>query len=408
MKILFITQYFPPETGAAPERAAGFAKYLSRAGHYVQVISGAPNHPDSKVRPEYKWKWLVRENFIDIPVLRTYVYANPQKKLHHRLANFISFAFSCLNALFLKENFEVLLLSSPPVFSIPSAFFMARLKRIPLVLDVRDLWPQAATSLGELEDNFITRSIETMMKLCYRKAKQIVVVTQGIMNALIDAGIDDKKIHLITNGVDHEIYYPGQRENSREIYRELGCKNKFIVLYTGVIGIIHGVSIIGEAAKLLKDHLDIAFVIIGDGVKKAQLMDMKSKYKLENLHILGNMQPDDLLPYLQGADLGLTTLQNKPFCEGTIPVKIFSYMACGLPVLFAGRGEGQQIVQESGAGVCIEPENPEALTATVLDMKNDPERCHSMGENGMRAVKKRFSRQLLAKNLSGVVSKVFD
>ena len=246
------------------------------------------------------------------------------------------------------------------------------------------------------------------MKFSYRKAEQIVVVTQGIMNALKDMGIDEKKIHLITNGVDPEIFHHEKKNKSREIYRELGCKNNFIVIYTGVIGIIHGAWIIAEAAKLLKDHRGVDFVIIGDGVKKDEIEDMKRKYRLMNLHVLGNMQPESLLPYLQGADLGLATLQDKLFCEGTIPVKIFSYMACGLPVIFAGRGEGRTIVQEHCAGVCIEPEDAKALADTVLALKDAPEECRRMGERGMLAVKKRFSRRMLTKDLIDVISRSIE
>jgi glycosyltransferase involved in cell wall biosynthesis len=403
MNILFITQYFPPETGAAPERAMGFAKYLTRAGHRVQVVSGLPNHPASSIHPKYRGKWLVRENFLGISVMRTYTYANPKKRLHHRLLNFFSFGFSCLNALSQKERFDALLLSIPPIFSIPSALFVARLKRIPLILDVRDLWPQAATSLGELKDNFATHLTESLMNMCYRKAAQIAVVTRGIRDALLEAGIAREKIHLITNGVDNEIYHPGSEERGRAVFRALGCEDKFIVLYAGVVGIIHGPWVIGETARLLKDHHDIAFVVIGDGVKKAELEAMKLEYGLGNLYLLGNMQPSNLLPYLQGADLGLSTLQNTYFCEGTIPVKIFSYMACGLPVVFAGRGEGRQIVQDNGAGFCLEAEDPQALAAAVLDLKDNPEQRRSMGKRGVQAVNQRFTRQVLTESLAGVI-----
>ncbi len=408
MDILFITQYFPPETGAAPERAMGFAKYLSRGGHRVHVVTGLPNHPGARILPEYKGKWIVCEDFQGISIMRTYVYANPQKKLYHRLMNFFSFAFSCLGALLLRERFDVLVLSTPPIFSIPTAFFMACLKGIPLVLDVRDLWPQAATSLGELNENAATRSIKAFMNLCYRKADQIVVVTKTIQDELTEAGIERKKIHLITNGVDQEIFYPGGVEDCREVYRALGCERKFIVVYAGVIGIIHGPQVIGEAARILKDFNDIAFVVIGDGVRKAQLVKMKSEYKLNNLHFIGVMQPSELLPYLNGADLGLSTLQDRHFSEGTIPVKIFSYMACQLPVVFAGRGEGAEIIREYGAGACVEPENPEALASVIVELKKDPKRRRYMGERGAMAVSERFSRRLLSEKLESVISKAME
>ncbi|MFC1825629.1 glycosyltransferase family 4 protein [Thermodesulfobacteriota bacterium] len=408
MDILFITQYFPPETGAAPERSMGFAKYLNRLGHRVQVVTSLPNHPASKVHPEYQGKRLIWEEIEGVSVLRTYVYANPKKRLHHRLLNFISFALSCLNALRFKKKFDVMVISIPPIFMTVSAFFMARLKRIPLILDIRDLWPQVAVALDEVGDNLPIRLIEMVMNLFYQKADQITVVTQGIRDALLKVGVDADKIHLITNGVDHEMFYPGSFEVARDVYKPIGCESKFIVLYTGVIGIIHGGWVIAETARILKDHNDIAFVVIGDGVKKTELHEMKSKDGLENLHILEHMQPSYLLPYIQGADLGLSTLQNKPFCEGTIPVKIFSYMACGLPVIFAGRGEGRRIIQEWGAGSCIEPENARALADAILDLKNDPQRRHFMGEKGVLAVSRRFSRQVLSEGFAGVVSKAVE
>ena len=408
MDILFITQYFPPETGAAPERAMGFAKYLSRGGHRVHVVTGLPNHPGARILPEYKGKWIVCEDFQGISVMRTYVYANPKKKFHHRLLNFLSFAFSCLSALRLVVRFDVLVLSIPPIFSIPTAFFIARLKGIPLVLDVRDLWPQAATSLGELNENAATRTIKAFMNLCYRKAGQIVVVTKTIQEALADEGIAQGKINLITNGVDQEIFHTDPVESGREVYRALGCEGKFIVVYAGVIGIIHGPQVIGEAARILKDYCDIAFVVIGDGVRKAQLVQMKSEYKLKNLHFIGAIQPSEVLPYLNGADLGLSTLQDRHFSEGTIPVKMFSYMASKLPVVFAGRGEGAEIIREYGAGVCVEPENPEALAAVIVELKKDPKRRRYMGERGVLAVNARFSRRMLSEKLESVISKAIE
>ncbi len=408
MKILFITQYFPPETGAAPERAFGFAKNFSHYGHNVQVVTALPNHPKGRVFPKYRGKRVVHENFQGIPVLRTYVYANPKKKLHHRMLNFISFAFSCLSALKLKGEYDVLVLSSPPIFFIPVGFLMARLKRIPLVLDVRDLWPQAATSLGELQDSIGIRFIDVLMNLCYRYADEIVVVTQAILDAIAKTGIKHDKLHLITNGADTTLFCSDPTNKARDVYRPIGCEGKFIVLYAGVVGVIHGPKVIAEAARLLIRNRDIVFVVIGDGVRKPQLEHLKKEYSLNNLYLIGSLQLHDLLPYLQGADIGISTLQDKAFCEGTIPVKIFSYMACGLPVVFSGRGEGQHIIQESGAGVCVEPENAEALASTILSLKNSPEQLRSMKRKGIGVVHEQFSRRALSEKFLTVISEAIQ
>ena len=404
MNILFITQYFPPEIGAAPERAYEFARYFKERGHQVQVITGFPNHPSGIIHQGYRSKLTSKECYKGIDILRTYTFATPNKTLINRFLNFLSFSFSSLLGLFFIKKPEVILLTIPPLFLGATGIIYRFITRKPLVLDVRDLWPRAAVELGEMKESIVIKILTKMELYFYKKANRITVVTEGIKNDLIHRGVPREKINLITNGVNTEIF--NKVTDIQNPYKSFGLDNKFIVVYSGVIGIQHGVTYIAKAASILSREKDIAFVFIGDGVKKNELKKEAEKCGLDNIHFLQNQPVEFLVEFLSYSHIGLATLRNLPFCNGIILVKIFCYMSCMLPVILAGYGESKDIVVKSKAGLCIEPENPEQLAEAINVLYKSPEKCNQFRINGRNHVEKYYSRRSIAGKMEEMLKNI--
>lgn len=406
MNILFITQYFPPEIGAAPERAYEFAHYFKKKGYQVQIITGFPNHPTGVVHKGYKRKLISKEIYEGIDILRTYTFASPKKTLINRLINFLSFSFSALFGLFIIKKPDVILVTIPPLFLGITGIIYKFLLRRPLILDVRDLWPRAAVELGEMRESFIIKILSKMELFFYKKSNKITVVTKGIKESLIYRNIPDNKIDLLTNGVNTDIFK--KYIYIQNPYKPFDLDNKFIVVYAGVIGIQHGVTFIAKAASILSSEKDIAFVFIGDGVKKKELEQKAVKYNLRNIHFLQEQPIEFLVKLLNYSHIGLATLRNLPFCNGIILVKIFCYMACELPIIMAGNGESREIVENSKAGFCIEPENPEQLAEAVMMLYRNREKREQFGIAGREYVKKYYSRQAIAEKMENILKDVIQ
>lgn len=404
MKILFITQYFPPESGAAPTRAIEFARNLVQLGHEVFVVTGFPNHPTGIIQDSYKGKWFQKENYHGIKIIRTYTYSHPNKSLINRFLNFVSFTLSSFIGLLFCKNPDVILLTIPPLTLGLSVIVYNIFNRVPLVLDVRDLWPQAAVELGLMKDNIIIKIFKRFALFLYKKANKITVVTEGIRESIFKNGISKTKIELITNGVNTEIF--NKDVNIMNPYKYLGTGNKFIVVYSGLIGEPHGTKFIAKTASILSEEKKIVFVFIGAGVRKKELINEVKKNALENVVFIENQPVDLLVGYLNHANIGLATLKDIPFSDGIIPVKMFDYMACRLPVILAGSGESRKLVIESKSGIYIDSENAEQLAEAIMKLYNDPSLCEKYGISGEQYVQVHYSRHLLAMKMESILKEV--
>jgi len=404
LKILFITQYFPPETGAAPERADEFACYLMGRGHDVTVITGFPNHPSGIIHTRYKNKWFYRSKYNNIDVLRTYIYTSPKKNLITRFLNFLSFSISSLFGLIILKKIDIIIVTIPPLFLGITGIIYKYLTLKPLIIDMRDLWPQAAIELGIMNKNFITKIFERMGLFIYKKADKITVVTNGIRDDLIHKKISPNKITLLTNGVNTEIFK--KNKYNQNPFEDLGLANKFLVVYAGTMGVAHGATFIVKAATKISSEKEIVFVFIGDGVKKMEIQDEININGLHNIIILPSQPINILVNYLSYSSIGLATLKDKRFCDGIIPVKMFSYMACGLPLILSGYGESRKIIMDSKAGLYIDPENPEQLANAIIQLYRDKDMCKEFGAAGIDYVKTHYSRYEISKRMERIIKKV--
>jgi glycosyltransferase involved in cell wall biosynthesis len=401
MRILYISQYFPPEIGATQTRAFEMARNLRAFGHQVTMLTEFPNHPAGVIPASYKGKVFERTELEGIDVIRVWVKASRKKNFRSRIAFYLSFmGMSVLAGLFLaRGKYDVIYATSPPLFAGGAALILSFLRRVKMVFEVRDIWPEAAVQLGELRNRRAIQLATALEEACYKWSKAIVVVTKGIEDQLLKRGYSEGKVNLIPNGANVCLYRPLTEDPA--LRQDLGISpDQFVVIFTGLHGLAHGMETILQAANILKGHTDIVFLLVGDGPRKETLMEMAAKNKLENV-IFHPFVPEEQLPaYLAIANVGLHTSPKITLSKMTLPVKMFSYMACEIPVLLCIEGEAADLVLKAGAGVVVPPEDPKALAKAVLELKGNPEQCLTYGRNGRAFVTAHYSRQTLAKQLA--------
>ncbi len=399
ISILYISQYFPPEIGATQTRAFEMAAALKRMGHDVTVLTEFPNHPRGVIPEKYGGLKVAHETYAGLDVVRTWVYARSEKDFKARILFYLSFCYMAIaEGLKLKKRWDIVYATSPPLFVGVSGYVISLLRRATFVMEVRDLWPESAVILGELSNPLLIRLSEALERFLYHRARRIVGVTKGIIQGLSERGVAEKKIRFIPNGANVELYVPGARDSS--VLQEASLPpSSFAVMYTGLHGLMHGLDYVIRTARSLRDEKEIQFVFIGDGVRKAHLIELAGRLHLDNVRFMDARPENDLPRYIRTFDAGLVTTRKLDFCRGTLPVKLFSYMACGKPVILCVDGEARSILEESGAGIFAEPENEEQLREAILFLKNNPALCETMGRKGREYVERHFSRKKFAAEL---------
>jgi colanic acid biosynthesis glycosyl transferase WcaI len=406
MRILYLSQYFPPEAGATQTRAYEMAKTWVTLGHQVTMLCEFPNHPSGIIPSNYKGKIIERDNLDGIDIIRVWVKASPLKIFRTRMLFYLSFMINATLAglFFARHKYDFIYATSPPLFVGGAALVLKLLKNIPLVFEVRDLWPESAIELGELKSPRVISLATKLEEACYRGSTKIVVVTHGIYKRLIDRGIPHSKLIILPNGANIEMfkYSPSGRERLRT---EMALEGKFIAIYAGIHGLAQGLETVLEAAKLLVNQPEIYFILIGDGPKKAELLIQAKSFDLPNLAMLPEEPRQQIPDYLSTADIAIVPLKKAEIFKGALPSKIFDAWACERPVLLSIDGEARQIVETVNGGVFIPPEDPIKMAETIIFLSKSPKECLAMGKNGLIYTQSNHSRATLAENLIQQLSK---
>jgi len=409
MRILYLSQYFPPEAGATQTRAYEMSRALVQAGHQVTMLAEFPNHPSGIIPPAYQGKRFERVLLEGIDVLRVWVRASPEKNFRSRMLFYLSYMFSAILAgLFLaRQPYDVILATSPPLFAGAAGLVLSYLRRLPLVFEVRDVWPAAAVALGELRNLTAIRLATMLEEACYRRAARIIVVTRGMQETLAQRGVEPGKLVLIPNGANTDLfrYDPAARQALRE---ELGLEKRCVAIYAGIFGIAQGLETILQAAQTLRDDPDFYFILVGDGPQRASLIRLAEEMHLDNLLILPE-QPRQRIPaYLSAADVALIPLRKIPLFQMAVPSKLFDAWACERPVICSVEGEAQQVVHVAGGGVNIPAEDAHAVAEALLALKRDVQIYVEMGKRGRAYTCANNSRQALARCLIQTLQEVFE
>jgi len=407
MHILYLSQYFPPEVGATQTRAYEMAAGLVRAGHRVTMIAEVPNHPSGIIPPEYRRKFYEHSSLDGIEVLRVWVKASPVKTFRHRMAFYLSYMLMAIFAgLFLAhKKYEMIYATSPPLFVGAAGLALSYLRRIPFVFEVRDLWPESAVVMGELQNPRAVKWATKLAEACYRRAQQIVVATGGIHRRLLERGLPANKLTFIPNGANINIFQP-RPEVGKQRRAELRLNGKFVVLYAGILGVAQGMETLVEAASLLADDRDIHFLFIGEGPKKIDTLNLKEKLKLHNLSLLGEKPQKEMAGYFSAADVALVPLRQLELFNGALPSKMFEAWACACPVILSVNGEAQAVLENAQAGIHAEPEEAISIANAIRQLKNAPELRRRFGENGRRFVVANYSRERAAQKLEELLARV--
>ncbi len=400
MRILYLSQYFPPEVGATQTRAYEMAHNLVQLGHQVTVLTEVPNHPSGIIPPAYRGKLYERAKMDGIDVIRVWVKTAPEKTFATRMLFYLTFMVDATLAgsLLAPGRFDLVYASSPPLFVGGAALALSRLRRAPMVFEVRDLWPESAVQLGELNSTRAVRQATRLEETCYRRARHIVVVTEGIRTRLLERGFPAEKMTVIPNGANTDLYTP--QTLNLELRRSWGIgPERFVVLYAGLHGLAHGLETALLAAEELGEHPEILFLFVGDGPQKAALVERARQMGLPNVQFHDALPEVELPAAIAMADVGLDTRRRLGISQGTLPVKMFSYMASARPVLLSTEGESTELLRRAGAGVAVPPEDPKALSQAVLDLQADPALRAEMGRRGRAFVEAHYSRQGFARRL---------
>jgi colanic acid biosynthesis glycosyl transferase WcaI len=390
MRVGILTQYYPPEMGAPQARLSQLARELVLAGDEVWVLTAMPNYPGGRIYPGYRGL-IRREKIEGAQVIRTAVYPTKSCGTVKRLASYFSFvASSAIVGSWALPVLDYLIVESPPLFLGASGYWLSWLKHARCIFNVSDLWPESAVRLGLLRDGWSLRASLYMEALWYRRAWLVTGQSRGILASIRTRFPAVPTFHF-SNGVDTLKFSPDKE--SKAVRESLALPGVCVVIYAGLHGVAQGLEQILEAAALLRGR-NLFFVFLGEGPEKERLMASAKDMQLDNVRFLGPQPPATIPQLLSSADIAVVTL--KRWLPGAVPSKLYEAFGAGKPVVFAGEGEGADLVTETGAGRVVASGDAGALAAALLELANDSELRSRMGAAGRRAATTLFNRDAIA------------
>lgn len=395
MKILFLTQYYPPEIGAPQNRLSELAVRLQSNGLKVTVLTALPNYPLQQIYKEYEGKNSCVEEIDGIEVHRSWIFVRKSKSILSRLLNYFSFVLSSI--LYARKNIsahELILCESPPLFLGISAFLLKKRWRAKLIFNVSDLWPDSAEKLGLVTNKYLITMARWLELFLYRNSDMISCQTQGIVST-IKTRVINKPIYWLRNGVNTEFFNPDKAyENYR---RKLNVRSdSFVVFYGGIIGYAQGLEVILHAASAMKNK-NVEFVLAGDGPLKEYLMQTAMNMNLENVKFITPFTKKEMPSVLASIDVAIVPLKKDELFLGAIPSKIFEALAMKKPIILGVDGEAKNLfIDEGNCGLYFEPENSQHLVACLEKLMSDEKLRMQLGENARKYVSLYFDRNTIA------------
>ena len=400
MKLLILTQYFPPEIGAPQNRLYELAVRLQQKGADISVLTAMPNYPQMQIHQAYKGKFYSYEEMNSLKVHRAWIYVSKSKSIIIRLINYFSFVFSSLLIGLIKiKKHDILIVESPPLFLGITAYLLSRAKKAELVFNVSDLWPESAEKLGLVTNKSMLKLSTYLEEFCYSKASLITGQTQGICKN-ISTRFPQKKVYWLKNGVDVN-FYNTDKPIERNWREENGFSMEdFILIYAGIMGYAQGLEVIIEAAKNLVNQGDIKFVFLGSGPEKEKLINLKNKFNLKNISFFEAVPKVKMQDILMATDASIIPLRKLDIFKGAIPSKIFENLALRKPIILGVEGEAKELfIDDAKAGLAFEPENANDLSQKIVEAYANRNQLKEFGNNGYLFVKQYFSRDVIANDL---------
>ncbi len=397
-KILFITQYFPPEIGAPQNRLFELAVRLQNKGMQISVLTAMPNYPEMRIKNDYKGKFYCFEVMDGLRIYRSYIFVKKTKSIFPRLLNYFSFVFSSLLTGILKtQSYDFIFCESPPIFLGITALILSKIKKAKLIFNVSDLWPESAEKLGLVKNKFLLKVTAKLEETIYKSSFLITGQTQGIVEN-ISKRFPQKKIFWLKNGVD--INSLDSVKTNNEWRKQNNFENHdFLLIYAGILGYAQGLETIIYTAEKLKEYPNIKFLFFGDGPEKRELISIKNKLNLVNIFFFLPVSKNEIRQIIKSVDAAIIPLKKIELFKGAIPSKILEVLALGKPILLGVNGEARELFINSGkCGLYFEPENFDALSKNILRLYESEELLNELGKNGYIYIKNNFNIERIAED----------
>lgn len=406
MRILILSQWYPPEP---MKLLSDMAEGLTTLGHRVTVLTGFPNWPSGKIYDGYRLKLFQEEWVNGVRIVRVPLFPDHSRSAVRRALNFLSFALAAsLLGPWTVRKPDIIHVIHPPITVCIPALVLSLLWRIPFTMEIQDMWPENLRSTGMLSNEKLLHAIGSFARWIYSRAAAVRVISPGFRENLLEKGVPEPKIHVISNWVDIDFYSPVTP--SCKMLEQFDLKDRFNVLYAGTIGLAQGLEVVLEAATQIPRTLSqIQFVLAGDGIEYDRLLAEATRRNLENVKFLGRL-PGSLMPSLYScADVLMLHLRADPLFSITIPHKVFTYMAAAKPILLGGDGDTASLISKARAGVICPPSDPGALAQAVIALHAiSPIGRREMGDRGRQIACEQFSRSSLIQQLSHFIEAAAD
>jgi len=405
MHILFLSDNFPPEVNAPASRTFEHAREWAKAGYRVTIITCAPNFPKGQVFAGYRNRLWQSEQMEGIRVIRVWTYITANEGFIRRILDYISFMVSATLAAPFVGKVDVVVGTSPQFFTACAAYLVSRMKRIPFVFELRDMWPESIKAVGAMNDSLAIRMLERIEMFLYRKADVIVSVTHSFKRKLTERGINGEKIHVVTNGVDLSRFTPTLRDES--LAGDLGIAGCFVAGYIGTHGMAHGLDTLLDTAEIFQSEgrSNVRFLFLGDGARKADLVRDAQRRKLRNVVFVDSVPKAEVVRYWSLLDVSIIHLRDIDLFSTVIPSKMFESMGMGIPLLHGVPGESAGIVEREGVGIVFPSGNARALHAALASLNTDAPRYNQLRENCLGAAPN-YDRRGLAGTMLNIMSAI--
>ncbi len=396
MHILLIHQAFAALDEPGGTRHHELARHLTQQGHHVTIIASPVSYLTGR---SVKNKVRKETDDLGVTIIRSCTLPALHRSFIWRVISFFSFMItSFISGLFVKKV-DLVWGTTPPIFQGPTAWLLARLKGVPFLLEVRDLWPAFAVAVGVLRNNFLIRLSEWLEGFLYKHADQVIVNSPGFIEHVSSRGAD--QVVLIPNGADPEMFNP---DSEGKLFRhEHNLDDKFIVLYAGAHGMSNDLDVVLKAAEHIKNFDNIRIVLLGSGKEKSTLQSLAKEMELSNVLFLPPVSKLEMKEALAAADACLAILKPIEMYKTTYPNKVFDYMAAGRAIILAIDGVIREVVVSANAGIPIPPGDPQALSAAIQALASDPSKCARLGQNGRKTIEEKFSREELADKFTALL-----
>lgn len=390
MRILLINQAFVSPDEPGHTRHFEMAKFLQSRGHELVIVASDLNYQTGQ-RTVARTGVFAEQNFDGVRVLRSYIYPALHRSYVWRIVSFFSFMFSSVWTALQVREVDLVMGTTPPIFQAVSAWFVAWMRRVPFLLEVRDLWPEFGVSMGVLKNPLVIALARWLERFLYARATHILVNSPAYREYMIAKGVPENKVTYIAYGTDVDMFHPAVDRSS--IRAELGLQEEFVVLYAGALGQANDIDTLLRAAERLKVEGKIRFVLFGDGKERTRLQSEAERMGLSNVLFAGVRAKKDMPRVIASADACLAILQDIPMFRTTYPNKVFDYMAAGRATILVIDGVSRRLIEESGGGVFVQPGDDKSLAETVLGLSREPQSVQQMGRKAREYLVQHLDRR---------------